>query len=67
MQEILHPRMLRRGCCLQPRPAGELEKKSLHTACPVIKGEKWSAPKWCVAGVWCCTSRRGCHLPLKGP
>jgi hypothetical protein len=27
---------------------GELEKNSLHAACPVIKGEKWSAPKWYV-------------------
>ena len=25
---------------------GELERRSLHTACPVLKGEKWSAPKW---------------------
>lgn len=25
---------------------GELERRSLHTACPVIKGVKWSAPKW---------------------
>lgn len=28
------------------KPNGELEKKSLHTACPVIKGVKWSAAKW---------------------
>ena len=26
---------------LGPLPAGELEKKSLHTACPVIKGVKY--------------------------
>ena len=28
------------------KPTGELEPRSLHTACPVIKGVKWSAPKW---------------------
>jgi len=28
------------------KPNGELERKSLHTACPVIKGVKWSAAKW---------------------
>lgn len=27
------------------KPSGELERRSLHTACPVIRGEKWSAPK----------------------
>lgn len=27
------------------KPNGDLEKRSMHTACPVIKGEKWSAPK----------------------
>lgn len=27
------------------KPSGELERRSLHTACPVIKGEKWSMPK----------------------
>lgn len=27
------------------KPSGEMERRSLHTACPVIKGEKWSAPK----------------------
>ncbi|PRW32905.1 Prolyl 4-hydroxylase subunit alpha-2 isoform A [Chlorella sorokiniana] len=32
------------------KTTGELEKKSLHTACPVIKGEKWSAPKWIHVG-----------------
>lgn len=29
---------------------GELERRSLHTACPVIKGEKWSAAKWIHVG-----------------
>ncbi|KAJ4760555.1 2-oxoglutarate (2OG) and Fe(II)-dependent oxygenase superfamily protein [Rhynchospora pubera] len=27
-------------------PDGTLDPKSLHASCPVIKGEKWSAPKW---------------------
>lgn len=32
------------------QPSGELERRSLHTACPVIKGVKWSAPKWIHVG-----------------
>ncbi|KDD72104.1 hypothetical protein H632_c3860p0, partial [Helicosporidium sp. ATCC 50920] len=32
------------------RPNGELERRSLHTACPVIKGVKWSAAKWIHVG-----------------
>ena len=32
------------------KPSGELERRSLHTACPVIKGVKWSAPKWIHVG-----------------
>ncbi len=28
------------------KTTGELEKRSLHTACPVIRGVKWSMPKW---------------------
>lgn len=32
------------------KPTGELERKSLHTACPVIKGVKWSMPKWIHVG-----------------
>ena len=32
------------------KPTGELERRSLHTACPVIKGIKWSAPKWIHVG-----------------
>lgn len=32
------------------KPTGELERKSLHTACPVIKGIKWSAAKWIHVG-----------------
>ncbi|KAG2489490.1 hypothetical protein HYH03_011943 [Edaphochlamys debaryana] len=32
------------------KPTGELEKKSLHTACPVIKGVKWSMAKWIHVG-----------------
>jgi len=27
-------------------PTGELNLASLHEACPVIKGAKWSAAKW---------------------
>ena len=36
-----------------PRPAlhsPQLERKSLHTACPVIRGIKWSAAKWIHVG-----------------
>ena len=32
------------------KPNGELERRSLHTACPVIKGTKWSAAKWIHVG-----------------
>lgn len=32
------------------KPSGDLERKSLHTACPVIKGIKWSAAKWIHVG-----------------
>ncbi|KAG2489492.1 hypothetical protein HYH03_011945 [Edaphochlamys debaryana] len=32
------------------KPTGELERKSLHTACPVIKGIKWSMAKWIHVG-----------------
>lgn len=28
------------------KPTGELNVQSLHEACPVIKGTKWSAAKW---------------------
>ncbi|KAL3736613.1 hypothetical protein ACJRO7_025542 [Eucalyptus globulus] len=28
------------------KPDGTLDPTSLHGACPVIKGTKWSAPKW---------------------
>lgn len=28
------------------RPDGKLERRSMHTACPVLKGIKWSAAKW---------------------
>jgi hypothetical protein len=27
-------------------PDGIPDPKSLHASCPVLKGEKWSAPKW---------------------
>lgn len=29
---------------------GEIEERSMHGACPVIKGEKWSMTKWIHAG-----------------
>ena len=32
------------------KTTGELERRSLHTACPVLKGVKWSAPKWIHVG-----------------
>ncbi|GFR44577.1 hypothetical protein Agub_g5852 [Astrephomene gubernaculifera] len=32
------------------KPTGELERRSLHTACPVIRGIKWSAAKWIHVG-----------------
>ncbi|GAX73148.1 hypothetical protein CEUSTIGMA_g601.t1 [Chlamydomonas eustigma] len=32
------------------KPSGELERRSLHAACPVIKGVKWSMPKWIHVG-----------------
>ena len=32
------------------QPNGGLERRSLHTACPVIKGVKWSAAKWIHVG-----------------
>ncbi|KAL4857404.1 putative prolyl 4-hydroxylase 4 [Chlorella vulgaris] len=32
------------------KPSGELERRSLHTACPVIRGEKFAAPKWLHVG-----------------
>lgn len=28
------------------KPTGELEERSMHGACPVIAGEKWSMTKW---------------------
>jgi hypothetical protein len=31
------------------RPDGTFDHKSLHGSCPVIKGTKISATKWCVA------------------
>jgi len=32
------------------QPSGALERKSMHTACPVVKGTKWSAAKWIHVG-----------------
>jgi hypothetical protein len=31
------------------KPNGELEERSMHGACPVISGEKWSMTKWWAA------------------
>jgi hypothetical protein len=28
---------------------GEDDESSMHASCPVIKGEKWTATKWCGA------------------
>ncbi len=28
------------------QPDGEIDMGATHTACPVLKGEKWSAPLW---------------------
>lgn len=33
------------------QPNGDLERRSLHEACPVIKGVKWSAAKWYVSAL----------------
>lgn len=51
----------RRGLAVKPtkgaavlfyslKPDGTTDPKSLHGSCPVIKGEKWSAPKWIHTG-----------------
>ena len=32
------------------KPNGQFDHRSMHGACPVIKGVKWSAPKWWAAG-----------------
>ena len=32
------------------KTTGELERRSMHTACPVLKGVKYSAPKWIHVG-----------------
>jgi prolyl 4-hydroxylase len=31
-------------------PDGSTDPRSLHGSCPVIEGEKWSAPKWIHVG-----------------
>ncbi len=28
------------------KPDGQMDEKSLHGGCPVIRGSKWSATKW---------------------
>lgn len=32
------------------KPDGSFDSASLHSGCPVIKGEKWSATKWIHSG-----------------
>lgn len=32
------------------RTDGRIEERSKHSACPVVRGEKWSAPKWIRVG-----------------
>jgi len=32
------------------KPGGEFEERSMHGACPVIQGEKWSMTKWIHSG-----------------
>lgn len=27
-------------------PSNELDERSLHAGCPVLRGDKWSATKW---------------------
>ena len=47
------------------KPTGELERKSLHTACPVIKGIKWSAAKWVHVGHYATGGERAVALEQK--
>ena len=50
----------KRGPAIKPRTGdailfwdmkltGEDDESSMHASCPVIKGEKWTATKWCAA------------------
>ena len=41
-----------------PHSSPQLERKSLHTACPVIKGVKWSMPKWIHVGHYAMNGER---------
>ena len=45
------------------KPTGELERLSLHTACPVIKGVKWSAPKWVHVGHYAAGGEAPVEIP----
>mmetsp|Transcript_23212 Transcript_23212/g.59286 ORF Transcript_23212/g.59286 Transcript_23212/m.59286 type:complete len:349 (-) Transcript_23212:555-1601(-) len=47
------------------KPTGELERKSLHTACPVIKGVKWSMPKWIHVGHYSMGGERAVAIEQK--
>ncbi|CAI5471449.1 unnamed protein product [Closterium sp. Yama58-4] len=41
-------------------PDGTPDESSLHHACPVVEGEKWSAPKWIHVGSFDETPAAGC-------
>ena len=44
-------------------PTGEIDPGTTHTACPVIRGEKWSAPLWIRQGPFQPSSRKGATSP----
>ena len=48
------------------RPDGTFDYKSLHGSCPVLRGEKWSATKWCV-GSWGGNAAYPCFLTVRLP
>ena len=63
----------KRGPAIKPRTGdailfwdmkltGEDDESSMHASCPVIKGEKWTATKWCAARGAACraTSEPSC-------
>ncbi len=35
------------------RTDGSLDRGSMHGSCPVLKGTKWAATKWCVVVCVC--------------
>ena len=44
-------------------PAGEIDPGTTHTACPVTRGEKWSAPLWIRQSAFQPKARRGATSP----